>query len=49
MTLLGESRDPARLFFLALLMVAIVGLKFTSHDEVRNPPEPAGLQETGEH
>ncbi len=28
--LLGESASPARLFFLALLLVAIVGLKFTS-------------------
>lgn len=28
--LLGESANPARLFFLGLLLVAIVGLKFTS-------------------
>jgi quaternary ammonium compound-resistance protein SugE len=28
--LLGESRDPARLAFLGLLVVAIVGLKLTS-------------------
>src|SRR5688500_2796323 len=28
--LLGESANPARLFFLALLVVAIIGLKFTS-------------------
>ncbi len=28
--LLGESASPARLFFLALLLVAIVGLKVTS-------------------
>lgn len=30
MLLLGESRDPARLAFLGLLVVAIVGLKLTS-------------------
>ena len=30
MLLLGESRNPARLLFLALLLVSIVGLKFTS-------------------
>jgi quaternary ammonium compound-resistance protein SugE len=29
--LLGESANPARLFFLALLLVAIVGLKVTAH------------------
>ncbi len=29
MVLLGESRNPARLFFLGLLLVSIVGLKFT--------------------
>jgi quaternary ammonium compound-resistance protein SugE len=29
--LLGESANPARLFFLGLLLVAIVGLKFTAH------------------
>ena len=28
--LLGESANPARLAFLALLLIAIVGLKFTS-------------------
>lgn len=28
--LFGESASPARLFFLALLLVAIVGLKFTA-------------------
>lgn len=28
--LFGESASPARLFFLALLLVAIVGLKLTS-------------------
>ena len=28
--LLGESAHPARLFFLALLLVAIVGLKWTA-------------------
>ncbi|MBL9083945.1 MAG: quaternary ammonium compound efflux SMR transporter SugE [Planctomycetales bacterium] len=32
MLLLGESRNPARLLFLALLLVSIVGLKFTSGD-----------------
>ena len=30
MLLLDESRHPARLFFLALLLIAIVGLKMTS-------------------
>ncbi|MGC3972306.1 MAG: quaternary ammonium compound efflux SMR transporter SugE [Pirellulales bacterium] len=29
MLLLGEPRNPARLFFLVLLLVSIVGLKFT--------------------
>ncbi len=29
--LLGESAAPARLFFLALLLVSIVGLKLTAH------------------
>lgn len=29
--LLGDSASPSRLFFLALLLVAIVGLKVTSH------------------
>ena len=29
MVLLGEARHPARLFFLGLLLVSIVGLKFT--------------------
>lgn len=29
--LLGESAAPARLFFLALLLIAIVGLKLTAH------------------
>ena len=33
--LFGESASPARLFFLALLLVAIVGLKLTS----QAPPE----------
>lgn len=28
--LLGESANPARLFFLALLVVALIGLKFTA-------------------
>jgi quaternary ammonium compound-resistance protein SugE len=28
---LGDSAQPARLFFLAMLLVAIVGLKLTSH------------------
>jgi quaternary ammonium compound-resistance protein SugE len=28
--LLGEPANPARLFFLALLLIAIVGLKFTT-------------------
>ena len=30
--LLGEPANPGRLFFLALLLIAIVGLKFTTHD-----------------
>ena len=30
MVLFDESRNPARLFFLGLLLVSIVGLKFTS-------------------
>jgi quaternary ammonium compound-resistance protein SugE len=29
--LLGESASPARIFFLLLLLVAIVGLKVTAH------------------
>jgi len=29
--LLDESAAPARLFFLALLLIAIMGLKFTAH------------------
>jgi quaternary ammonium compound-resistance protein SugE len=28
---LGDSASPARLFFLGMLLVAIVGLKLTSH------------------
>jgi quaternary ammonium compound-resistance protein SugE len=28
---LGDSASPLRLFFLGLLLVAIVGLKLTSH------------------
>ena len=28
--LLGESANPARLFFLGLLVVALIGLKFTA-------------------
>ena len=31
MTLLGEPATPLRLFFLALLMVSIVGLKVSAH------------------
>ncbi len=30
-TLLGESTSPLRIFFLAMLLVAIVGLKITDH------------------
>jgi quaternary ammonium compound-resistance protein SugE len=30
--LFGESQNPMRLFFLFLLVIAIVGLKFTSSD-----------------
>jgi len=30
--LLGEPATPARLFFLALLLIAIVGLKFTAQE-----------------
>jgi quaternary ammonium compound-resistance protein SugE len=29
--LLGEPASPARLFFLALLLISIAGLKFTTH------------------
>ena len=29
--LLDESANPARMFFLALLLVSIIGLKFTAH------------------
>ena len=29
--LFGESANPGRLFFLALLIVSIIGLKFTAH------------------
>lgn len=29
--LLGEPINPARMFFLALLLVSIIGLKFTAH------------------
>jgi quaternary ammonium compound-resistance protein SugE len=36
MILFGEPRNPGRLFFLALLVVSIVGLKFTTRI-----PEPA--------
>jgi quaternary ammonium compound-resistance protein SugE len=31
MTVLGEPSTPLRLFFLALLLVSIIGLKFTAH------------------
>jgi quaternary ammonium compound-resistance protein SugE len=31
MTFLGEPVNSGRLFFLVLLMVSIIGLKFTSH------------------
>jgi quaternary ammonium compound-resistance protein SugE len=37
--LLGESHSPARLFFLALLVVSIAGLKFTAGHE---PPKHDG-------
>lgn len=30
MVLLGESANPWRIFFLALLMISIIGLKFTA-------------------
>jgi quaternary ammonium compound-resistance protein SugE len=33
MILFGEPRNPARLFFLALLVVAIVGLRLSTPDE----------------
>jgi quaternary ammonium compound-resistance protein SugE len=29
--LLGEPVSPARIFFICLLLIAIVGLKFSSH------------------
>ncbi len=41
--LLGESANPARLCFLALLLVAIVGLKFTS-GEGKSEPTPQGFE-----
>ncbi|MGE0761307.1 MAG: multidrug efflux SMR transporter [Pirellulaceae bacterium] len=31
MTMLGEPASPLRIFFLALLVFSIVGLKFTAH------------------
>jgi len=31
MTLLGEPATPLRIFFLVLLMIAIIGLKFSAH------------------
>ena len=31
MTLLGKPATPSRIFFLALLKVSIIGLKFTAH------------------
>lgn len=33
--LLGEPATPSRLFFLALLLIAIVGLKFTTPPSTR--------------
>jgi quaternary ammonium compound-resistance protein SugE len=37
MLLFGESRSAARLFFLALLLVSIVGLRLTTPPEVTPP------------
>lgn len=31
MMIFGESRDPLRLFFLALIVAGIIGLRFGSH------------------
>lgn len=39
--LLGESANPGRLFFLALLIVSIIGLKFTTPSE---SPSPAAAE-----
>lgn len=36
----GEPATPARLFFLVLLIVAIVGLKWTAPDANPIPPQP---------
>ena len=38
MILFGESRNPGRLFFLALLIVALVGLRFTTPGEAVDAP-----------
>jgi quaternary ammonium compound-resistance protein SugE len=42
MILFGEPRNPGRLFFLALLVVSIVGLKLTT-----GVPDPATRAPTG--
>ena len=42
--LLGEPATPSRLFFLALLAVAIVGLKFTSQHGEQPPPGQEALE-----
>ena len=39
MTFLGESTDPLRLFFLALLIAGIIGLKIVTPDEKPSRPE----------
>jgi quaternary ammonium compound-resistance protein SugE len=42
--LLGESANPARLFFLGLLLVAIIGLKFTAEPKAKQEGEKAEVR-----
>jgi quaternary ammonium compound-resistance protein SugE len=46
--LLGEPATPSRLFFLALLAVAVVGLKLTSQPADATPPPGQESLEAGE-
>ena len=39
--LFGESRSPARLFFLALIVVGIIGLRMASEAPASSPAAPA--------
>jgi quaternary ammonium compound-resistance protein SugE len=43
--LLNEPARPARLFFLALLLVAIIGLKYTAGEGGPKQGEPVGQQD----